>query len=101
MPANEEERPWEELEKLVEEPDAERVEAFLDALPDGDAALAVSRLSEDDQTLLLTTLDPEEAGFQGTEPEFNELIESLKRHCFAKRVDVTQVTPAVILQAGR
>ena len=61
MPSDVERRPWEELERLVEEPDAERVEAFLDALPDGEAILAVSRLSEYDQAALLTALDPEEA----------------------------------------
>ena len=90
MTLDEEQRPWEELEKLVEESDAERVEAFLDALPDGEAALAVSRLSEEDQTLLLTTLDPEEAADlveQMSDVQAVEIIERLEAAAAAAIVD--------------
>ncbi len=54
-------RPWEELERLVEAERAERVEAFLDALPAGEATRVVSRLDSDDQERLLTTIDPQSA----------------------------------------
>ncbi len=90
MSPDEEQRPWEELEKLVEEPVAERVEAFLDTLPDGEAALAVSRLSEEDQTRLLTTLDPEEAAdLVGQMPDVQavEIIERLQPEAAAAIVD--------------
>jgi len=85
-----EQRPWEELERLVEGPDAERVEAFLEALPDGEAILAVSRLSEDDQAALLTTLDPEEAADlveQMPDAQAVEVIERLEPEAAAAIVD--------------
>ena len=90
MHTTEEQRPWKELERLVEEPDAQRMEAFLDALPDGEAALAVSRLSEEDQTLLLTTLDPEEAADlveQMPDAQAVEMIERLEPAAAAAIVD--------------
>lgn len=61
MPPDVEPRPWETLEQLVDENQVDQAEEFLDALPHGDAALAISRLDEDDQTRLLTQLDPEDA----------------------------------------
>ncbi|MBU0640201.1 MAG: magnesium transporter, partial [Planctomycetes bacterium] len=90
MAPDDEQRPWEELEKLVEKPDAERVEAFLDTLPDGEAALAVSRLSEEDQTRLLTALDPEEAADlveQMPDVQAVEIIERLEPRAAAAIVD--------------
>ena len=90
MPANEEPRPWEELEKLVGESDAQRVEAFLDTLPDGEAALAVSRLSGDDQTTLLTTIDPVQAADlidQVPDAQAAQIIERLGPEAAAAIVD--------------
>ncbi len=90
MAPNEELRSWEELEKLVGESDAEHVEAFLDALPEGETALAVSRLSEEDQTLLLTTINPEEAADlveQMSDAQAVEMIERLEPGAAAAIVD--------------
>jgi len=90
MAPDEEPRPWEELEKLIEESDAGRVEAFLDTLPGGEAVLAVSRLSEDDQAALLTTLDPEEAAElveQMPDAQAVEMIERLEPEAAAAIVD--------------
>lgn len=61
MTADETERPWEELEKLVEEAPPEHVESFLGKLPASEAARAIARLSEENQTRLFTTIAPEEA----------------------------------------
>jgi len=54
-------RPWEELELLVEEADTEQLEIFLEALPANETARAVTRLSEGNQDRLLTTISPESA----------------------------------------
>jgi Mg/Co/Ni transporter MgtE len=88
MPADKEPRPWEELERLVEEPDAERVEGFLDALPDSETALTVSRLSEESQTRLLTTLDPKHAADlveQMPDVQVVEMIERLEPEAAAAK----------------
>lgn len=53
--------PWEEIEAILEAGDAERLKAFVGALPPGETARAVSRLGEEDQTRLLTLLPPEDA----------------------------------------
>lgn len=90
MTPAEEQRPWEELEKLVEEPVAEHVEAFLGTLADGEAALAVSRLSQDDQTRLLTTMDPEGAADlveQMPDVQAVDIIERLEPEAAAAIVD--------------
>lgn len=54
-------RPWEELELLVEESDTEHIESFLESLLASETARAVTRLSEDDQDRLLTAISPESA----------------------------------------
>lgn len=54
-------RPWEALEKLVDELDLEQIEAFLNTLPADESARAITRLSDDAVDRLLTVLDPEEA----------------------------------------
>lgn len=53
--------PWEQLADVLQSRDARRVEQFLDALPWNERALAISRLSSENQELLLTTLAPAEA----------------------------------------
>lgn len=78
-----EERPWEQLEGLVGESTPAQVEAFLDALPAGDAARVVSRLSDEDQVRLLTTIDPPEAADlieQLPDAQAAEMIERLEPH---------------------
>lgn len=54
-------KPWERLKALVDAGQAGPLLAFLDAMNPMDTALAVSRLGEDDQSRLLTILDPEDA----------------------------------------
>jgi magnesium transporter len=54
-------RPWEELELLVEEADTDQLEGFLESLPANETARAVTRLSDEDQSRLLTTISPESA----------------------------------------
>ena len=90
MPAEEKQRPWEELGKLARESDADRVEAFLDALPPGETARALSRLSEEDQARLLTRLDPEDAADlveRIPDAQAVELIEGLEPQVAAAIVD--------------
>ena len=81
MPMEEDSTAREEFERLAEAPDAEQAEAFLDALPDGETALTVSRLSEDEQTLLVNALEPEQAATlieQVPEVQAVEIIERLE-----------------------
>jgi magnesium transporter len=90
MPADDDRPAQQELERFVAAPDAEQAEAFLDALPDGEAALAVSRLSEDEQELLLTTLEPEDAADlleQVPEVQAVELLERLEPEAAAAILD--------------
>jgi magnesium transporter len=53
--------PWERLAELLPRGDAQQIERFLDELPSGDVPLVVSRLSDDQQSELLTALAPEQA----------------------------------------
>jgi len=54
-------RPWEEIERLVETRDPELLEAFLEGLGTGETARMVANLSEEGRAKLLTALAPEEA----------------------------------------
>ncbi len=90
MTAADEQRPWVELEKLVEESDAERIEAFLEALPPGEPARALSHLHPQDQVRLLTALDPEHAAElveQIPDAQAAELFEHLEPQAAAAIVD--------------
>ena len=53
--------PWEELEEVLEAEDHERLLETLSDLSPAETARALSRLSETDQSHILTLLDPEEA----------------------------------------
>lgn len=53
--------PWEELKRLAELGDAPQLHRYLDSLSGGEAARALSRLSSELQTTVLTTLEPEDA----------------------------------------
>jgi magnesium transporter len=80
MSTTESQRPWEELKSLIDQGSAEVVEHFLDELPAGEAARAVARLAEDDQTQLLTTLPPADAADlieEIPDAEAAELVEHL------------------------
>lgn len=55
------ERPWEELEQLVKDANVASVEAYLDELPATEVARAVSRISDQWRTELLTSLSPDDA----------------------------------------
>jgi magnesium transporter len=90
MSIEEEHAAGDELERFVQSPDAEQAEAFLDALPEGETALAVSRLREDEQTLLLTALEPEQAAElieQVPDVQAVELIERLEPETAAAIID--------------
>jgi magnesium transporter len=52
--------PWDELSKLLEVGSPTALEQYLEKLPSCDVALAVSRLSSDEQNQLLATLSPGE-----------------------------------------
>ncbi len=54
-------RPWEELSRLAEQGDAERLEEFLSELSTTDQALALSRLDEIHRVQVLEGLDAEDA----------------------------------------
>lgn len=72
--------PWKELARLAEEGRAQALEAYLEELPSGDVALAVSRLSDQEQSSLLATLTPEGAADlveQLPDVQAVELIEQL------------------------
>lgn len=71
---------WEQLEAMVGGADAEQLDAFLDQLPAGEAALAVSRLEDDNQTQLLEKLSPTDAADlleEMPEVEAAEMLENL------------------------
>jgi magnesium transporter len=53
--------PWLELQRLIDDADAERVKGFLDGLPPFEAALSVSRLDEGRRARLLQTVAPQYA----------------------------------------
>ncbi len=90
MPAVDEQHPWVELERLVEESDAEHLEAFLEALPPGEPARALSHLDSQDQVRLLTALDPQHAADlveQIPDAQAAELFEQLEPGTAAAIVD--------------
>ncbi|MBT8486612.1 MAG: magnesium transporter [Phycisphaerae bacterium] len=53
--------PWEELKRLAELGDASLLHQYFEGLSGGEAARALSRLSSELQTKVLTTLEPEDA----------------------------------------
>jgi magnesium transporter len=90
MPTKDEQSPWIELEKLVEESDPERMIAFLEALPLGEPARAILHLHAQDQVRLLTTLDPKPAADlveQIPDAHAAELLEQLEPQTAAAIVD--------------
>ena len=54
-------RPWEALTEIIETGEGEALEKFLDDLPSGEQARAISRLDDEHRRLVLTVLPPEEA----------------------------------------
>lgn len=55
------EKPWERIEALIQEGDAEKLDGHLDTLTPAQVARAISRLGDDAQAALLTLLEPEDA----------------------------------------
>lgn len=55
------ERPWEELREIVTVGGQDDLESFFESLPAGEAARAISRLEDEDQTKLMCSLSPETA----------------------------------------
>lgn len=58
---SQDDRAWDELSELVDSRDLEQIEIFLEALSASEAALALSRLTDGERTVLLTALEPEDA----------------------------------------
>ncbi len=54
-------RPWEELQRILDDKDPSRVEAFLEKTQPGEMARVISRLSEEDQAAVLHIVDTEHA----------------------------------------
>ena len=74
-------RPWEILSEILETRDSDRLEAYLDAMPSGEQARAISRLDGEDQRFLLTVLPPDEAADLVThlsDAQATELFERLE-----------------------
>jgi magnesium transporter len=72
--------PWVELERLIEDGDPRRIEAFLGNLSPTDVARSVSRLQEKHRGLLLLTVEPKKAAAvveQIPEIQASESIERL------------------------
>ena len=84
------ERPWERLRELTLSRDLPGLEAFLAELPLGETVRTLYRLSEDERTMLLTTLNPSDAA---------ELIEDVPVEHAADLVEQLSPTSAAsILQ---
>jgi len=80
MPDEVDPKPWESMEEIVATGDAVKLEAFLESLPAGDAARAISRLDSDGQNKVLSMLPPERAAglIEDLPPtQATELIEQL------------------------
>ncbi|MDA1016054.1 MAG: hypothetical protein O3A00_16560 [Planctomycetota bacterium] len=79
-------RPWVELARLADESSPQEMETFLDNLPASDVALAMSRLSDERQTQVVTSLGPEHAAnlvVQLSNVQALELIERLEPNAAA------------------
>ncbi len=63
MSLNLEEKPWEKIERLLDEGNTEALEAFLEVLGANGITNAVAHLNEDNQLALLTSISPEHAAF--------------------------------------
>jgi magnesium transporter len=98
-------KPWDELEKLVDTADSAEVESYLDAMPPEDATRTISRMSEDDQTQLLTTLAPDAAAdvlARLPEIQARELLDSLPAAAAAEiLVEMPSAEQADLLSALR
>jgi magnesium transporter len=58
-PEDEQEKTWEVLDRLVDQPSDEALREYLEDLPLGELAFAVSHLSEEDQLSMLERLPPD------------------------------------------
>ena len=61
MPDVNDRKPWDQIEALIQEADAARLDSFLDTLSPAQVARAISRLDDDVQAALLSLLEPEDA----------------------------------------
>ena len=81
MTDTETEKPWIELARLAETASSEELGTFFDNLPAGDVALTLSRLSDEQQSQVVTALAPEQAADlveQLSDVQAVELIERLE-----------------------
>lgn len=85
--------PWERLHRLVESSDAHGLDAYLKTLNPAETARAISRLSQEDQTQLLTLLSPADAADvleDVSDEQAAELIDDLPPERAAAIVDAME-----------
>ena len=78
---NEDPKPWEKLEELVEKQETQILEEFIDSLPIGETARALSRMNETAQNQLMAALAPSEAADlleQLSDTQAAELVQQLE-----------------------
>lgn len=80
-------RPWHALREIVNRGSAEQLKQFLDELPAGEVARAVSRLEDNDQIKLMIRLRPEMAA---------ELVDGVSE---AQAVELLELLPAADVAA--
>ncbi|MFC1863147.1 magnesium transporter [Thermodesulfobacteriota bacterium] len=84
------ERPWKDLKKILVDTDVDRLKKFLDELSPAETALAISRLSSQEQSKLLMILEPVDAADvieDISETQAADLIEDLPVASAAAIVD--------------
>lgn len=83
-------RPWLPLEKFVEADDAQQLHDYLESLPPGESARAMSRLDTDDQADIVSMLPPAEAA---------QLVDQLPSSQAAELVEQLPVDQAAAIVA--
>jgi magnesium transporter len=74
-------RPWETMLAIAQRGDAEELARYIDSLPAGEAARAVSRLDADERSRVLSMLDPAHAAqvvVESPQSQARDLIERLE-----------------------
>ena len=87
------EEPWKNIEEIIKLNDSQQLEAYLNTLTPPETALSISRLSQEDQTNLLTLLNPTDAAqiIEGvSDAQAVDLIEDLPPKQAADIVDEMQ-----------
>ena len=72
-------RPWVELQRLIDEADAEQLKAFLDDLPPREVARSVSRLDDDHRAQLLAAVEPDHAATVMEQIPGSQAVDAIER----------------------